>query len=400
MTAYNSWTSVAMSADGSVIAAVADNSYIYVKYTVWTKYTMTGEGASLQRPWKSVSLSADGTKLIAGASNSSTQSYLVYNSSVGTGSFHNYSDVSFYAYWSAVALSPDGSTIVGGTDDVSNGGYVYTAPFSGGSTTTRYPAGASVQKHWKAAAISQDGLRMVVAASSDYVYTSTNGGVSWTKETTAGPGGAQSWSSLASSYDGGRLAATINGGGIFTTIPGVRGPAGYQGYQGYQGYIGPQGYQGNDGPQGPQGDNGSPGSQGYQGYQGYQGNDGTTGKINVIYTQNYTTYYVPNYGCVSNGQSFVYNGHLICCNYVYIRLPYVNGSYGEISLMPQYPNSAYTCMIVQYKNSCGNYDSILCGVLHSAKYVVVCSKLYVNGTTQSPCVPLSSTNYVLNTTGS
>ena len=102
------WTSVATSADGTKLAAVATNSPIYISSDSGATWTTRGINSN----WTSVSSSADGTRLaaISGVVYTSSDSGLTWNSSGIEGN--------------VVCCSPDGSTLI-----VGNGNQISLQPF-------------------------------------------------------------------------------------------------------------------------------------------------------------------------------------------------------------------------------------------------------------------------------
>lgn len=111
------WNSIAVSADGSDIVAVAANSNIYTSSdTGATWIEQTGSGS---RKWRAVAMSEDGTKIAAAVYGGyiyfSTDSGVTWTEQTGGGSRN----------WNALTLSDDGSKIAAAV----YGGYVYTGTY-------------------------------------------------------------------------------------------------------------------------------------------------------------------------------------------------------------------------------------------------------------------------------
>lgn len=246
----HSWRGITTSGDGSKIAAVAYNSYVFTSTdggVTWT--AQLGSGV---HPWGSIAGSSDGSKLIAanfytGSAASyiftSSDSGVTWTAQTGSGLHH----------WSAVASSSDGmslSAVDYGTS-VSDPGFVYTSTDGGATWSTH--SGSSTGKCWTSIASSANGMNLIATAGA-YVATSTDGGATWTahSEVYGGPvsisadgskmailngggiihistDGGVTWShvtissyggffALASSADGTKLVAGNNGGSLFTSL--------------------------------------------------------------------------------------------------------------------------------------------------------------------------------------
>ena len=166
----NTWSSVASSADGTILsAAVLVDSLptvpVYVSTNSGTAWTPTASPTNMQ--CTAIASSADGRKLIvAGFEAQGTGAGMVYTST-NSGSTWISNTVSLFARWSSVASSADGTTL---------------------------------------AAVSEYGT----------IYTSTNSGTIWNSNSVP----LLSWLSVASSADGAKLAATgvdiYFHGGIYT----------------------------------------------------------------------------------------------------------------------------------------------------------------------------------------
>ena len=152
------WTSITSSSDGTKLAAVVTNGYIYTSAdsgVTWTEQTSSG-----QRNWKSITCSSDGNKLAA----------------------------------------------------VEEEGYIYTSTDSGISWVMQ----GSGNLIWQSIASSSNGTKLAAVANEygfgDFIYTSTDSGVTWQQQTTAG---SRDWQSITSSSDGTKLASVVGNGSIY-----------------------------------------------------------------------------------------------------------------------------------------------------------------------------------------
>jgi sugar lactone lactonase YvrE len=221
----NYWTSVASSANGRVLAAVAvdrrggladPNSH----YTYGTIYVSTNSGASWQRTatpsvsWEaesSVAVSGDGTELVATAYYGGAQVY---------------TSTDFGAVWrqrtglflpsrvlAAIASSANGKTIVTGEATGSDEGGAIHLSLDAGATWTTTTAPSNV---WSSIACSADGTKLVATVGYGYgsrgsIYVSADSGMTWTQTETP----SLAWSSVACSQDGTKLVAAAYDGSIY-----------------------------------------------------------------------------------------------------------------------------------------------------------------------------------------
>ena len=189
------WFSVASSADGSTLAALAGPNQIWISTnfgTSWTSNTVvfTGFGA-----WEHASLvsSADGFKLVAGVGvvNGPAPSPLV----VGSTNFGN---------WSLLVLNPPFiASSANGTKLVAAKPNAWIVSSTNSGLTWAPLTAAPVDS--SSVAMSADGTKLVVTAS--LIYTSTDSGSTWVTNDVP----AESWRCLASSADGITLAAVAGG---------------------------------------------------------------------------------------------------------------------------------------------------------------------------------------------
>jgi len=189
--------SVACSADGiKMVAApyydtVAGNpQLLYVSKDSGTTWTATSAPSN---HWTSVASSADGTKLIALAFNGP-----IYTS---TNSGASWTSNNVVGYWRSVACSTDGTKAVA----VADPGQLYTSINSGVAWSSHFVSGSGTG--FGSVASSADGTRLVVVGrqGSAPIFVSTNSGNSWVKQTNASL--LAEWNAVASSADGNKLFA-------------------------------------------------------------------------------------------------------------------------------------------------------------------------------------------------
>lgn len=214
------WKTIASSSDGTRLTAAANEEneegdnvgFIYTSAdsgVTWTEQTAAGE-----REWRSVASSADGTKLVALESNQSVGSRYAYTSvDSGVTWTERTVDPSVMQIWKSVTSSADGTHLVA----VSSGdaywdpGAIYTSTDSGVTWTERGTAGAHF---WQSVASSSDGTRLVATVSIGFVYTSSDAGATWTAQTAAGE---NEWRPIASSADGMKLTVASQSGSVYTS---------------------------------------------------------------------------------------------------------------------------------------------------------------------------------------
>jgi NHL repeat len=207
------WTSLAASADGSVMIAVANpgsvppplRGPIYISTNsgaVWTRATNAPLGT-----WQSVACSADGSKIIAaeGGAGGSILGSIYTSTDTGTTWMSNNTPVTG---WQSVASSADGTKLVAA--DLS-ANLIFTSTNAG--ATWMRPTQAP-RLGWYSIASSADGSKLAaVANGSTNIYTSTNFGATWiTNNVPRSPAGIQNdWTTIASSADGNKLIAAAGG---------------------------------------------------------------------------------------------------------------------------------------------------------------------------------------------
>ncbi|HUD47347.1 MAG TPA: 6-bladed beta-propeller [Candidatus Baltobacteraceae bacterium] len=212
---FENWDSVASSADGSVLVAVA-NEFNYAS-PIGPILISTNSGASWSIAtgaptnglWETVACSADGSKMIAAGGGADSAIFPIYTSSdMGATWLSNNAPV---INWQSVASSADGArrVAVAELNEV-----IYTSTNSG---AVRTQATNAPRVSWFSVALSADGTKLAaVANGSTNIYTSPDFGATWiTNNVPPGPEGViqRGWSSIASSADGSKLIAAVGGNG-------------------------------------------------------------------------------------------------------------------------------------------------------------------------------------------
>ncbi|MEN9413111.1 MAG: hypothetical protein RLZZ342_198 [Candidatus Parcubacteria bacterium] len=211
------WDSVASSADGTKLAAVAADGFIYTSSdsgATWTSRVLPGAYDS----WGTITSSSDGNKLVVSGGN--YYGRYIYTSTNAGASWTQRASAGFHQ-WTSIASSADGTKLVAqGYDNVAPyGNYLYTSSNSGATWTNRTPVGFTAG--WSSLpsgpflASSADGTKLAVTSGSAPLYTSTDSGATWTARTVSG---TVSLSSIAISADGTKLVgAPFNAGYIYTS---------------------------------------------------------------------------------------------------------------------------------------------------------------------------------------
>lgn len=197
------WQALAMSADGSKLAAAVNGGGIY---------TSTNSGAtwiSNNAPvlsWDALTSSADGTRLAAAAS---TYPSVVYTSTDG-GTTWNPSTI-FGSTWYSLACSADGALLAAMTPMHSS---VYVSPNFGVSwQTNAFPPGIF---DGYSVGVSASGNRLAAGNNVGIILVSTNLGATWSG-TNHFAGAFGSFKSIAISADGTTLAAVWGGATVYTS---------------------------------------------------------------------------------------------------------------------------------------------------------------------------------------
>jgi len=159
---------------------------------------------------RSVACSADGSHMAAVARGEYLGSVgLIYTSTNGGATWGAQED-QFYKPWTAIASSADGSKLVA----VEWGGAWISTNFGAGWQQTSLP-GPAAERTWNCVCSSAEGNRLAAAAGTSIagpIYLSTDSGDTWTQ--TDAP--VTNWAAIASSADGCKLVGAVNGGGIYT----------------------------------------------------------------------------------------------------------------------------------------------------------------------------------------
>jgi DNA-binding beta-propeller fold protein YncE len=201
------WETVACSADGSKMIAAGGEPF----FPIYTSSDMGVTWVSNNAPvfdWQSVASSADGTRLVAAA----YMNQLIYTST-NSGAVWTQATKAPKTTWSSVVLSSDGTKLAAVANGSTN---IFTSPDFGTTwITNNVPAGApqGIQSSWSSIASSADGSKLVAASGVNgnhgFIFISTNSGAAWTVTATNIFLGltARPWVSVASSADGSKLAA-------------------------------------------------------------------------------------------------------------------------------------------------------------------------------------------------
>jgi hypothetical protein len=219
------WQSVACSADGSKIIAAEGGGGggftgpIYTSTDTGT--TWVSNNTPVLQSWESVASSADGTNLVAADLSANT----IFTSTNAGATWMRPTHAPRLG-WYSIASSADGSKLAAVANGSTN---IYTSTNFGATWITnnvpRSPAG--IQNDWTAIASSADGNKLIAAAGGNngapgYIFLSTNSGASWTVTATniLPSHGDNKWISVASSADGSKLAAVSESGlpgGVITS---------------------------------------------------------------------------------------------------------------------------------------------------------------------------------------
>jgi hypothetical protein len=197
---------VAFSSDGSRLVAGRSGGGICTSADFGATWTATGAPSN---NWSSVASSADGTRLVAVASWWYGQGDgLIYTS---TNAGANWTQTSAPTNnWSSVACSADGTIVVAAASarDFSAGnGSIYTSTNSG-RDWVQAPAPF---ESWTSVAFSANGTELVAAANTGQIYISKDLGVTWTW---ADPP-AEPWQAVAVSGNGSNIVAASSIGPIY-----------------------------------------------------------------------------------------------------------------------------------------------------------------------------------------
>jgi hypothetical protein len=200
---------------------------------IWTSSNSSTNWVKTSAPtnvyWQSIASSADGTKLAAVAAAAVDGGGIWISSNSGT-NWAQASDLPV-ADWCSVASSSNGTTLVAAAAEV----FIGDSPYPGGIWISTDTGAAWTQTgapgaYWTSIASSSDGTKLEAVDdygwSSGGIWSSSNSGTNWVQIAAQGLDwvstlSSSSWYCIASSSDGTKLAAGINGGGIWTVLNGV-----------------------------------------------------------------------------------------------------------------------------------------------------------------------------------
>jgi hypothetical protein len=202
------WSSVAYSADGSILIAADDrNGDLHVSSDFGADWI--DEVSAGARIWISVAASADGGVLVA----DSIINGKIYTST-DDGTTWTAQNAAGIRNWEALAISADGTHIAATPATSNQLGYIYISSDSGTTWATSTDAGS---RNWTSITLSSDGQKIVASDRGNNIdngdiYTSADGGVTWTKQSATDN---LNWLNVTSSSDGSILYAAANehGGG-------------------------------------------------------------------------------------------------------------------------------------------------------------------------------------------
>jgi hypothetical protein len=205
------WNCVASSADGVKLAAAVYGGYLYTSSDSGKTWIQTTAPSA---QWGSIASSADGTRLAAAVyDNGSGNNGPIYTSTdSGTNWFKTSAPNKL---WNGIASSADGTKLVAVASDPFDNiqGSIYHSTNSG----SVWMQSAAPVAYWMSVASSADGRQLVAAAYNLPIYQSSDSGASWTPTTAP----ATNWWFVASSADGARLIAAAGGalgsGPVFTS---------------------------------------------------------------------------------------------------------------------------------------------------------------------------------------
>jgi photosystem II stability/assembly factor-like uncharacterized protein len=184
------WNCVASSENGNYLAANSYGGQIYTSTNAGNNWTESRTTGGLY----AIASSADGTRLFAGGG-------LPLYISTNAGNTWTTEESAPFSECSSIACSANGSNLIAGTYGDGN---VYTSTNSGASWTLATNVGVNPSQ-WVSVASSADGT--ILTAMGTSVYVSTNGGDNWTLSTSA-PQDSTNSAFVASSADGRLLAAS------------------------------------------------------------------------------------------------------------------------------------------------------------------------------------------------
>jgi hypothetical protein len=187
------WNGIAVSRNGATMAAVVNVGPIYVS----TDAGVTWTARESWRMWSGIAMSSDGTKMAAVVSNGNGPIY------VSTDSGTNWVPVANLSS-RGIAISSDGTKMAVW------GNQIYVSTDSGLNWTQR-----ASSLYWQKIVMSDDGTKMISLGGTGLtvqIYVSTDSGVTWTPKESL-----RSWYSIAISSDGNKMASSLTGGQIYVS---------------------------------------------------------------------------------------------------------------------------------------------------------------------------------------
>lgn len=213
------WFDIAMSSDGTKVAAVDDDSPAPGgRGSLWTSADSgaswterTGAGT---HSWLSVAMSSDGS-IIAGCWTDNpgpTQGATCSTDGGATWNTYLFTGAEFTHY---IAMSGDGTKIVVADQSFGGGnGKIWISTDFGVSFAVSAGAGTH---EWYAVDISRDGTTIAAASINGFLMVSTNAGASWIDRKPS----FGAWTAVAVSSDGSKIAASKGVGVYYSTNSGV-----------------------------------------------------------------------------------------------------------------------------------------------------------------------------------
>lgn len=225
------WSCVAMSSSGTKIVAAAWNGRLYVSADSGATWTERRPGA-MDMYWQRVTMSADGTRIVARPSDSRHSIHASADSGntwteiqlPGAGLLRDHES------WSSVAISRDGGTLL-----VTDSYKLHAATRFGGPRETwttcdfgaNWPswddataiiAGYPKNTSKSCIALSSDGTKMISGSWPDRLYVSRNSGVTWAEPLSQPQSDKvrQYWQCVAMSSDGTRVLVGAWPGRLYT----------------------------------------------------------------------------------------------------------------------------------------------------------------------------------------
>ena len=159
-TAYiQSWQSISISLDGSVMAAVAYSIYTGLApmfVSIDSGNTWTQVGATNPQIWSSICMSSSGTVIAAAC-----EGYIFVSTDTG----QTWSQTASWQEWESISCSSDGSVIAAAVDP----GYIFVSINSGDTWIQ-----TASNQEWQSISISSDGSVMAAVVDSGSIFVSTD----------------------------------------------------------------------------------------------------------------------------------------------------------------------------------------------------------------------------------